>query len=76
VAAPTIAVADDIVTEKQKYLPDRFECVACNLKIHDFSKLSAAGLGDQFTSTQDYDLYSYFAANLEQYDDYEPDYNE
>ncbi|MGI9065964.1 MAG: hypothetical protein ACR2HX_06120 [Pyrinomonadaceae bacterium] len=41
----------DLIIEKQDFLPAKFECVACDLKITGFSHLNASGLGDTFTAT-------------------------
>ncbi|CAI1544186.1 hypothetical protein [Serratia quinivorans] len=41
----------DEVVQKQSMLPATFECVACGLKIHGFSKLSSCGLGEPYTRT-------------------------
>lgn len=42
---------DDEITQRQTFLPSRFQCVACRLRILGHSKLMACGLGDTFTST-------------------------
>ena len=42
---------DDELIKKQTFLPSSFECIACELRITGFSKLSACGLGDAFTGT-------------------------
>tara|TARA_R110001606_G_scaffold29681_12_gene92466 strand:- start:3666 stop:3890 length:225 start_codon:yes stop_codon:yes gene_type:complete len=55
ISAPKKELDNDIIIEKQEYLPAQFECVACNLKISGFSRLNAIGLGDRFVNTQRYD---------------------
>ena len=44
----------DMIKEKQEYLPSKFECIACGLKIAGLSHLSAAGLGDIYVQTSFY----------------------
>lgn len=48
------------VEEKQRVIPSSFECIACGLRIAGFSKLSACGLGDPFTSTSRYTPAEFF----------------
>lgn len=69
---PVQTMKDGLVTEKQHMLPAHFECVACGLKIAGLSHLTAAGLGDGFTSTTTYDPAEIYAQEPE----YEPDFNE
>lgn len=69
---PIQAMKDGLVTEKQHMLPAHLECVACGLKIAGLSHLTAAGLGDGFTSTTTFDPAELYA----QEPDYEPDFNE
>ena len=58
-AAPQKAITEDEITETQEYLPSRFECVACRLKISELSQLSAVGLGDPFKATFTYNANDY-----------------
>jgi DNA-directed RNA polymerase subunit RPC12/RpoP len=51
---------EDEVEEKQRVIPASFECIACGLRIAGFSKLSACGLGDPFTSTSRYTPAEFF----------------
>lgn len=72
------------VTEKQRMIPASFQCIACGLRISGLAKLTAAGLGDAYTSTSIYPASQYF----ELYDEddleearreaerFEPDFNE
>jgi len=53
-------LSDDLVEEKQRVIPASFECIACGLRIAGFSKLSACGLGDAFTSTSRYTPAEFF----------------
>ena len=75
IAAPLKRITEDEITETQEYLPSRFGCVACNLKISGLSQLSAAGLGDTYNATFTYDANEYYASD-DDYRDYEPDFNE
>ena len=53
-------LSEDEVEEKQSVIPASFECIACGLRIAGFSKLSACGLGDAFTSTSRYTPAEFF----------------
>jgi hypothetical protein len=75
IAAPFQKVEDGLMVETQQYLPSKFECVACQLKIAGLSQLTACGLGDTFTATFTYDLADYYAPN-DNYASYEDDNNE
>ena len=75
IAPPLKRITEDEITETQEYLPSRFGCVACNLKISGLSQLSAAGLGDTYSATFTYDANEYYASD-DDYRDYEPDFNE
>ena len=74
-AAPLQSIKDDQITETQQYLPSKFECVACGLKISGLSHLIACGLGDTYKATFTYDAAEYYQSS-DEYADYEPDYNE
>lgn len=73
--APVQSLEDELIVERQEYLPSQFECIACELKISGFSRLSAVGLGDRFTHTQFYDPAEFYAPE-DQYYGYEEDNNE
>lgn len=66
----------DVITEKQDFLPAKFECVACGLKISGFSQLNAGGLGDTFTATFSYEISDLYPETEDEYYEYEPDYND
>ena len=74
IAPPLKSITEDGIAETQEYLPSRFECVACRLKISGLSQLSAAGLGNPYNATFTYDVNFY--APEDHYGDYEPDFNE
>lgn len=77
IAAPIKKMVDDEITETQQYLPSRFECIACGLKISGLSQLAAAGLGDAYSATFVYDAAEYYASEKDdEYSGYEPDFNE
>ena len=79
-------IEDDEVVQRQTMLPSAFECIACGLKIHGYSKLSACGLGDAYTSKTIYAAADFFGLHTEdeleearrgaRASDFEPDYNE
>lgn len=73
--APTTTLEDDTIIEKQRYLPNKFECIACGLKISGLSHLSQAGLGDVFINKNEYDAAEYYAPE-EDWSEYEDDNNE
>lgn len=75
IAAPLRNLDGDMMVETQQYLPSKFECVACQLKISGLSQLSACGLGNTFKATFTYDLAEYYAPN-DDYSGYEDDNNE
>ncbi|MER9242635.1 hypothetical protein [Mesorhizobium sp. M0633] len=75
VTAPTQKLEDGEITETQEYLPNRFECIACGLKINSFSRLAAVGLGERYKKTQVYDAAEYYAPQ-DNYEGYEDDNNE
>lgn len=66
---------DDYIVEKQEYLPSRFECIGCGLRISSFAQLNACGLGDAFTSTVTYSAAELYGTR-DNYDEYEEDNNE
>lgn len=65
----------DLIVETQDYLPSKFECVACQLKITGLSQLTACGLGATYKSTSTYDAAEYYAPE-DDYRGYEDDNNE
>ena len=76
--APTTVLRDDQITETQYYLPSRFECIACGLKISGLSQLQASSLGDTYKVTREFDAVDYYAPpddEVEAYG-YEEDNNE
>jgi hypothetical protein len=78
ISAPILRLDDDAIIETQDYLPGRFECVACQLKISGLSQLTACGLGSTFKSTSTYDAAEYYAPapDYDEYAGYEEDNNE
>jgi hypothetical protein len=77
IAAPKKTIEGDIITERQEHLPNKFECIACGMKIGGLSQLTAAGLGDVYVQAQSYDASEFYASPPEDdYEGYEPDNNE
>ena len=75
IAAPLKSFDGELIVETQQYLPSKFECVACQLKIAGLSQLAACGLGNTYKATFTYDLAEYYAPN-DDYSGYEDDNNE
>ena len=75
ITPPVRRITDDEITETQEYLPSRFECVACRLKISGLSQLSVVGLGDPYNATFTYDINDFYVPE-DDYSDYEADFNE
>lgn len=68
-------IEGDLIIEKQEYLPSKFECIACQLRITGLSQLSAADLGATYTSTSTYEAAEYYAP-ADEFEGYEDDNNE
>ncbi|MCQ8870363.1 hypothetical protein NP945_00815 [Mesorhizobium sp. LMG17149] len=75
VSEPQQRLSDGEITETQEFLPGRFECVACGLKINGLSRLAVVGLSDRYKKTQVYDASEYYAPE-DDYSGYEDDNNE
>jgi hypothetical protein len=77
IKAPKKTIDGDIITEKQEHLPNKFECVACGMKIAGLSQLTAAGLGDVYVQAQSYNANEFYSSSPEDaYGGYEEDNNE
>lgn len=76
VTAPLRRLEEDLIVETQTYLPSKFECVACQLKIAGLSQLTACGLGESYKSTHTYDAAEYYAPDEDDYRGYDDDNNE
>ena len=77
ISSPRKSIDGDVITEKQEYLPSKFECIACGMKIGGLSQLAAAGLGDTYINTQSYEAGEYYASDEpDEWEGYEPDNNE
>ncbi len=76
VAPATRKLENDVITERQEYLPTHFECVACGLKINGLSRLAVIGLADRYSNTQEYDAAEYYAPPQDEWEGYEEDNNE
>lgn len=75
ITAPIRKLEGDLIVETQDYLPSRFECVACKLKITGLSQLTACSLGATYKSTTTYDAADYYAPD-DSFHGYEDDNNE
>lgn len=75
IAAPLRSLDGDTIVEMQQYLPARFECLACKLKISGLAQLAATGLDSTYKATYTYDAMEYYAPD-DPFDGYEPDNNE
>jgi hypothetical protein len=75
ISAPIQKLSDGQIIETQEYLPNRFECIACGLRIVGLSRLTVAGLGERYKKTQQYDAAEPYAPE-DELDRYEPDNNE
>src|SRR5262249_33566149 len=77
ISAPKKTISGDMITEKQEHLPNKFECIACGMKIAGLSQLTAAGLGDVYVKSRTYNASEFYATTPEdEYDGYEDDNNE
>lgn len=76
VAAAKRKLEDDVIIEKQEYLPTHFECIACGLKVNTLAKLTVVDLADRFTNTHEYDAAEFYAPPQDEWDGYEDDNNE
>ena len=76
ITAPKKSLKDDLVVETQTKAPSQFYCIACGLKIHGLSQLSAAGLGNPFKTTTTYNAAEYFYPGNDEDGRYEDDNNE
>lgn len=75
ISQPIRKLDGDLIVETQEYLPSKFECVACQLKISGLSQLSACGVGGTYKSTSTYDAAEYYAPE-DEHPGYEDDNNE
>lgn len=76
ISAPAKTLKNDMIIETQAYLPGKFECIACGMKIGKLSQLSAIGLGDSYKSTHTYDAAEYYAGTEDFHTEWEDDNNE
>jgi hypothetical protein len=75
VTTPVRKLDEDLIVETQEHLPNRFECIACQLKVAGLSRLAIVGLADRFKKTTTYDAAEHYAAD-DKYAGYEDDNNE
>ena len=75
ISGPIRKLNGDLIVEAQEYLPSKFECTACQLKIAGLSQLNACGLGATYKSTSTYDAAEYYAPE-DQHPGFDDDNNE
>lgn len=75
ISEPIRRLEGDLIVEAQDYLPNKFECVACQLKIPGLSRLIACRLGATYKKTSTYDAADFYAPE-DEYSGYEDDNNE
>ncbi|MCT7315082.1 hypothetical protein N5I87_03635 [Ralstonia sp. CHL-2022] len=75
ISEPKHRLENDLIIETQDYLPSKFECVACRLKIAGLSRLAACELGAPYTKTTTYDAAEFYAPE-DDFSGYEDDNNE
>jgi len=75
VSTPQQRLSDGEIAETQEFLPNRFQCVACGLKISGLSHLAVVSLSVRYKKTQVYDVAEYYAPE-DDYSGYEDDNNE
>jgi len=61
ISEPEQRIEEDLIVETQRFLPAKFECVACQLKIAGLSQLSACGLGAPYRSVSTYNAADFYA---------------
>lgn len=74
-APPVQRLKDGKVVETQAFLPSRFECISCGLKVSGLAELHACKLGDAFKATSTYEPSDYYRLH-DEYEGYEDDNNE
>ena len=75
ISEPRKSLHGDLIIEKQEFLPSKFECVACHLKIAGLSQLTASNLGATYISTSTYDAAEYYAP-ADEHQGFDDDNNE
>ncbi|WP_082171595.1 hypothetical protein [Methylobacterium indicum] len=75
ISIPTKTIEEDTIKETQQYIPSKFECVACGLKIVGLPQLTACSLSDTYKKTSYYDAAEYYAPDAG-FEDYADDNNE
>jgi hypothetical protein len=75
VAPPVPRLKDGKIVETQTFLPSKFECIACGLKVSGLAELHACKLGDAFKATFSYEPSEYYRPE-DEFEGYEDDNNE
>lgn len=76
ISSPIRRLESDLIVEVQDYLPEKFECIACQLKIAGLSQLTACGLNSTYKVTSTFDAADYYAPEDDQYSRFDDDNNE
>ena len=76
VSPATQRLKEGLIVETQDFLPEKFECIACGLKVVGLAHLHASKLGDTYKVTSTYDPAEYYASDNDEYSGYEDDNNE
>jgi hypothetical protein len=74
-APPNRKLKGGLIIVTQSFLPSKFECIACGLKIAGLPQLHACGLADAYKATNTYDPATFYAPD-DDYPEYEEDNNE
>ena len=75
IAPPKKSIEEDAIVERQQFVPTKFECSACQLKISGLARLGVAGLGDIFVQTTHYEPTEYYELE-DKYESMRDDNNE
>jgi hypothetical protein len=75
VAPPNQKLKQGMIVVTQSFLPSKFECIACGLKIAGLPQLHACGLANVYTATSTYDPAAFYAP-YDEFAGYEDDNNE
>ena len=68
-------IKDGLIVVTQPFLPSKFECIACKLKIVGLPQLHACDLASIYTATSTYDPAEFYGPS-DEYQGYEDDNNE
>ena len=75
VAPPNQILKDGLIVVTQPFLPSKFGCIACGLRIAGLPQLHACGLANVYTATSTYAPAAFYAPS-DEYQGFEDDNNE